>query len=140
MKCEWFSQLLQRSARVTAVSYVDTAREWARQLEDREAGASDRKTLRARLERRLGLPAGTLYSLRYRPPKAISAHVYEAIRAGFIATHEAERARLAHRIEVARAAGLGDRSLCLRPGLAALDMAAERAVAADQDGNQEEGK
>lgn len=140
MKCEWFSQSLQRSMKVSAVSFVDTARGWARYLEDREAGASDRKTLRAHLERRLGLPAGTLYSLRYRPPKAISAHVYEAIRIGFIATNEAARARLAHDIEIARAAGLGDRSVCLRPGLAALDMGDERPVAADQDGNEETGE
>ena len=140
MRCEWFSQSLQRGMKVTAVSFVDTARGWARELEDREASASDRKTLRARLERRLGLPAGTLYSLRYRPPKAISAHVYEAIRVGIIAAHEAERARLAHEIDLARAAGLGDGALPMRAAVAALDMAAARPVAAPEDPQKEAGE
>ena len=63
-----------------ARSYVDKAREMASELEDRETAAvGSRPVARRRLARVSGVPLSVLHSLRYRPPKTISADVFDKL-------------------------------------------------------------
>lgn len=70
-----FLQSEQKEMNVAA--YVGQAREMAAALEDRETLVTRaRPAARARVARAVGVSAALLHSLRYRPPKQISAHVY----------------------------------------------------------------
>ena len=97
----------EESEPVNAACYVQRASLWAQRLEDMEAArAGSRPAARDALERRHKLPSGSLYSLRYRPPKRLAVDLYEKLRAALIAAAEREQQALAHEIEIARRAGV----------------------------------
>ena len=63
-----------------AAAFVDSAREMAAALEDREIPAARSRPLaRLRVSRLAGVSASLLHSLRYRPPKQIAADVFERL-------------------------------------------------------------
>lgn len=74
-----------RSWTMAAGVYVEEAAEWARTLTRAESGGRPGHYAPAmkRVARRVGVPAGLLRDLHYRPPKTIAADRYAALGAAF---------------------------------------------------------
>ena len=85
-------QSLLRNVQMSAVSFVDDARDRARWLVDHESrGSGDTRNAMERIARRYRIPFSQLWALRYREPKDILVTTYFAI----LAAHEAECERQA---------------------------------------------
>ena len=97
---------------MTSIDFGDTAREWARRLEDREAKRTGApiKDARASIARRAGVSPGTLENLRNGRLKTIAAHVFTGLCAAIERDIQADIHALENELAAARAAGL-DRSL-----------------------------
>ena len=95
-----------------SAAYVETARGWARTLEDREAyrSGSDLDRAREAVARKTDVPKGTLLSLRKNRLKAIGVHWYERLRHGVIRELEAELRHLEHELAILRQTGVDPRS------------------------------
>lgn len=94
------------------LTYVETfARDWARQIEDREAGSSGVpvSTARKSIARRIGIAPGTLENLRKGRVKRVTASVYERLHTAVIRELQREIERCTHEIQIARQAGLDPR-------------------------------
>lgn len=122
MGCKDLCRNCKRGGAVTCVNtHVGRARDWATGIEEMEVRSGlNRPSARERAERRLRLPPGTLYALRYRPPKQIAAGLYEQLRQAWITACERERKALEHQVELARAAGLDVDHPALRAAQTAL--------------------
>lgn len=92
---------------MNSVAYLDTARGWARTLEEREARRSgvDLEGARPIVARRTGVPKGTLVSLRKNRLKGIAVHWYERLRAAVIHELEDELRHVQHELQIARQVG-----------------------------------
>lgn len=105
-----------------AEATVNEATSWAESLLQRTyRGPGD--TIEAasyRAEQKYGVPANTFWTLRYRKPSGILAHIYLRLQAAYEAECGRQEARLRHEIEMARAL----------QGGAALDAAISEAEAA----------
>ncbi|QAY96681.1 hypothetical protein CWB41_13870 [Methylovirgula ligni] len=65
---------------MSAATYVDDAREMAAALEEREARlAGSLAQARRNLAARFGIAARIFYALRHRPPKTITADIYDRL-------------------------------------------------------------
>ena len=85
---------------MSAVTFVDDARDKARWLVNRESrGPGDTRNAMERVSRRYGIPFSILWSLRYRQPNDLLVSAYFAI----LQAHEAECVRQTRLIEHERA-------------------------------------
>lgn len=93
---------------MTSIEFGDTAREWARRLEAREAQRSGLPVtaVRAVVARRIGVSPGTLENLRNGRLKSIAAYIFAGIKAAIERDIQAEIHALETELEVARATGL----------------------------------
>jgi hypothetical protein len=83
---------------------VDDARLLWRSLVTRESrGPGDTDNAMRRLARRHGLDYGALWSLRYRPPKAVLAGFYLSLRSAYAAECERQLRLLRHELEITKA-------------------------------------
>jgi hypothetical protein len=107
-----FLQFEQKA--MNAAAFVDSAREMAATLEDREVSAGSRLLARERVARLAGIPSSLLHSLRYRPPKQIAADVYARLCAAVERQAALQIGQLENEILAARArrSGADDSSLC----------------------------
>lgn len=102
----------ERGTIVSAVAYVENARDWARRLEDDEAASAGVPVEDARsvVARRLGIAPGTLTSLRKNRLKSISAHVYDRLNKAAARALERQLVQLTHELHLIRQQGLDARS------------------------------
>ena len=102
----------ERGTIVSAVAYVDNARDWARRLEDDEAARAGLPVEDARsiVARRLGIAPGTLTSLRKNRLKSISAHVYDTLNRAAARALERQLVQLEHELHLVKQQGLDARS------------------------------
>jgi hypothetical protein len=97
---------LWKGKRMNAATFVDTAGKLAGHLVAREMrGPGDVDNAMRRLETRYGVPYQALWSLRYRRPKEIAAHVYAGIIAAYDAQCDQQAKRLEHERSITRAKG-----------------------------------
>ena len=110
---------------MTTATFDAVARNWARDLEDRERIRSGvpLPVARKSVARRVGIPAGTLETLRNGRRKGLSAWLFARLQSAVIAEMNREISRCAHELEIARQAGLDPRS----DEMAALEAAVSRA-------------
>lgn len=83
---------------------VKRAATWAKALwqkTHREMGET-REAAMYRTAAKYGVEPGTLWSLRYRPPKDILVSVYFKLQAAYDSECEKQEARLAHQIDITR--------------------------------------
>jgi hypothetical protein len=94
--------------------YLEQAAEMAAALEEREMQAAhSRPRARESVERKYGIPASLLHSLRHRPPKTIAADIFDRLL-GAVESQAAEQIRnLENEIAsvMARRLGANDRRL-----------------------------
>ena len=97
---------------MSAVEFLDRAREWERVLVAKEADRSGRPEheARATVAHRAGALPGTLENLRRGRLKEVAAHIYAGLRAGVEAELEAELRHAQHQLLIVRAAGLDPHS------------------------------
>lgn len=110
---------------MTSTDFGDTAREWARRLEDREASRSECPiaAARASVARRVGVSPGTLENLRNGRLKTVAVHIFAGLRAAIERDIQAEIDALENELVAARAAGLELSEAPLRAAEAALGAA-----------------
>lgn len=98
--------------KMTTVAFENTAREWARALETREAGRSGIPVRMARktIARKIGVAPGTLENLANGRMKRLSAWCFERLRGAVVAELQQEIGRCQHELEIARQCGLDPRS------------------------------
>jgi len=113
------------SDEMTLAEFDTTARKWARDLEDRERIRTGLPLAKARgiIARKIGIPAGTLETLRNGRRKGICAWAFDRLRSAVLNELQAEIARCQHEIHIARQTGVDPRS----PEMDALARAVERA-------------
>jgi len=99
MVCDLKSQ--SEKTKMSAHAYVESARRMAAFVEESER-SNDLNSTRAHLQNRYGLPSGLLYSLRNRPPKSISAELYDRLCAAVESAAEKQMKALEHEIATAR--------------------------------------
>ncbi len=88
------------------MEYVEEARRIADVLVRGEmSGPGDMPRAMVRLERRHGLPVGTLKGLRYRPRKSLTVELWAKLVAALEAESVRQRRLWDHEIALARAAG-----------------------------------
>lgn len=111
--------------KLTAAAINDVAREWARAMEGREVARSGTilSIARKAVARRIGVPAGTLETLRSGRRKGVPAWLFQKLQSSVINEIKAEIERCAHELEMARQCGLDPRS----DEMAALETAMSRA-------------
>lgn len=113
-----------QSAQNSAPEVIE-ASTWARELVRLEAlGPGDLPNAMARIERRHGLPARTLWSLRYRPPKDVFASIYNKLRSAYEFECERQLERLKHEITITK----------LKAGADAPAVCAAAALVGENDG------
>jgi hypothetical protein len=98
---------------MSAVAYIDKARDWARSLEEDEAeraGFDRVEDARPVVARKLGIAPGTLTSLRKNRLKSISAHNYDRLNQAAAHLIEKKLVRLQHELDLTRQQGLDARS------------------------------
>lgn len=93
--------------KVSAVSDVSLARDWAEILEDRTARRSGVSIKQARpiVARKIGVPEGKLYSLRRNRLKDIARHILVQLGEGVIRELEAELHRVEHDLQTLKQIG-----------------------------------
>lgn len=91
---------------MNAALFVDQAGELAGKMVAREMrGPGDIENAMRRIEGRHGIPYQSLWALRYRRPKEISAHVFFQICAAYDAECERQRKLLEHERKLVDAKG-----------------------------------
>lgn len=107
---------------MTVMDFGDTAREWARRLEAREAKRSGHPiaVARASVARRVGISPGTLENLRNGRLKTVAVHIFAGLRAAIERDIQAEIDALETELVAARSAGLDVSAAPLRAAEAAL--------------------
>lgn len=97
---------------VTPAVYLERAETWARDLESREQRRTGGKldVVRDMVARKVGVPAGTLRSLRKQRLKSINVAWYDRLRAGVIHELEAELRHVQHELAILRQTGADPRS------------------------------
>jgi hypothetical protein len=100
-----------RGTIVSAVAYLDNAREWARRLEEAEAEKAGLpvEEVRPKVAGRLGIAPGTFTSLRKNRLKSISAYAYDQLNRAVERLLERQLAHLQHELHLARQQGLDPR-------------------------------
>jgi hypothetical protein len=95
----------QEKIGVRPVSTVDLAADYATRLVANETHAlgGDTDEAMRRVEARYGVGYWTLWSLRYKRPKSVSADVLSRLRGAYLAACERQLANLQHEIAVERA-------------------------------------
>lgn len=89
---------------MTDAVYVDDAASWAKLLTQRESrGPGDMENAWRRLETRYGVPWRSFWALRYRPPKRISAPLFDRLRTAYLMEIERQRRLLEHEITITKA-------------------------------------
>lgn len=93
---------------MTVLDFGDTAREWARRLEIREARRAGCSIAVARgaVARHVGASPGTLENLRNGRLKTVAVHIFAGLRAAIERDIQAEIDALENDLAAARAAGL----------------------------------
>ena len=101
-----------RGTTVSAVAYLDNAREWARRLEEAEAARAGLpvEEVRPKVAGRLGIAPGTLTSLRKNRLKSISAYAYGTLNKAVERLLERQLAHLTHELHLTRQQGFDPRS------------------------------
>jgi len=96
---------------VSAVAYLDNARDWARRLEEAEAERTGLpvEEVRPKVAGRLGIAPGTFTSLRKNRLKSISAYAYGQINKAVERLLEGQLAHLQHELHLARQQGIDPR-------------------------------
>lgn len=93
---------------LNAGAYVEEARRVASTLEENEMKAAlTRPRARLRIASRFGIPAAVLHSLRYRPPKTITADMFDRLLRAVEHQAEEQIRNLEHEITKARSCRLG---------------------------------
>lgn len=97
----------KRTTEGLKVSAVDQARDWARDLEDREARRTGAPlaVVRNNVARKAGVPPSKLLSLRKNRLKDIGVSVFEGLRAAVIRELEAELKHAEHEIQILQQTG-----------------------------------
>jgi len=100
-----------RGTTVSAVAYLDNARDWARRLEEAEAERTGLpvEEVRPRVAGRLGIAPGTFTSLRKNRLKSISAYAYGQINKAVERLLERQLAHLRHELDLTRQQGIDPR-------------------------------
>ena len=100
-----------RGTIVSAVAYLDNAREWARRLEDAEAERAGLSVeeVRPKVAGRLGIAPGTFTSLRKNRLKSISAFAYDQLNRAVERLLERQLAHLQHELHLTRQQGIDPR-------------------------------
>ena len=88
-----------------SMSSVDAAADYASRLIENEARGSDVEDAMRRIEAGYGIGHSTLWSLRYRKPKSISADIFARIRGAYLSACERQIANLQHELSVEKACG-----------------------------------
>lgn len=93
-----------REEKMSDVALVEDARRWANEMVLRESrGPGDMDNAMRRVAGRYGLDPGTLWGLRYRPPKRIFADIYFRLQAAYQAERERQLRLLQHDIAITKA-------------------------------------
>jgi hypothetical protein len=91
---------------MSAAAIIDQARSMANELVLRESrGPGDMPNAMRRLESKYGIPAATLFHLRYRNPKRIWADVFLQLQSAYEAAREHQLRQLQQQVEIAKARG-----------------------------------
>jgi hypothetical protein len=91
--------------------YVEEASQWACLLINRESkGSGDTENAMRRIEARYGIPFATLWSLRYRRPKAIVTSLYFRLHAAYQQECQRQMRLLRHELEITKAIAGADRA------------------------------
>lgn len=100
-----------RGTIVSAVAYLDNAREWAKRLEEAEAEKAGLpvEEVRPRVAGRLGIAPGTFTSLRKNRLKSISAYTYGQLNKAVERLLERQLAHLQHELDLTRQQGFDPR-------------------------------
>ena len=100
-----------RGTIVSAVAYIDNARDWARRLEEAEAERAGLpvEEVRPRVAGRLGIAPGTFTSLRKNRLKSISAYAYDQLNRAVERLLERQLAHLQHELHLTRQQGFDPR-------------------------------
>lgn len=86
------------------MSSVETAADYAGRMVDREiAMAGNVETAMRRIEAKTGVGYWVLWSLRYKPPKAIATDLFLKIRTAYFAMCERQIATLMHELAIEKA-------------------------------------
>jgi hypothetical protein len=96
-------QMTQENRGIGAMSSVDAAADYASRLIEHEAHGADVEDTMRRIEAKYGIGYSTLWSLRYRRPKAVSVDLFTRLRGAYLAACERQLANLQHEIAVERA-------------------------------------
>jgi len=88
-----------------AMSSVDAAAGYASRLIEHESRGADVEDTMRRVEAKYGIGYATLWSLRYRKPKAVSADIFARLRGAYLTACERQLANLQHEITVEKARG-----------------------------------
>jgi methylase of polypeptide subunit release factors len=101
-----------RGTIVSAVAYLDNARDWARRLEDAEAERAGLpvEEVRPQVAGRLGIAPGTFTSLRKNRLKSISAYAYDRLNKAAEALIARQIVWLQHELELTRQQVIDPRS------------------------------
>ena len=101
-----------RGTIVSAVAYLDNARDWARRLEEAEAERANIpvEEARPRVASRLGIAPGTFTSLRKNRLKSISAYAYDRLNKAAEALIARQIVWLQHELDLTRQQGIDPRS------------------------------
>lgn len=103
----------QRVNDMSALAYIEQAREWTTRLEASEVekgNADNLREARVIVARDVGAAPGTLENLRNRRLKGIAAHLYDRLRARVLRELEAEMRALSHEIQILKIIGTDPRS------------------------------
>ena len=103
------------------MSTVDVAADYAARLLRSEArGPGDTESAMRRIEAKYGVNYWSLWSLRYKRPKSISADMFNRIRAAYLACCERQLASVSHELTMEKAKSGDDLYLDLETEVAAL--------------------
>ena len=99
-----------REKKMSEAALIEDARKWANEMVLRESrGPGDMDNAMRRIATRYGLEPGTLWGLRYRPPKRIFADIYFRLRDAYQAERERQLRLLEHEIAITKAKAGPDR-------------------------------
>ena len=93
-----------REEQMTDAAYVEQAAKWANDLVIRESrGPGDTENAMRRIEQRYGVPFNSLWSLRYRKPKAIMCGLFDRLHHAYTAECDRQMRKMANELEITKA-------------------------------------